>query len=80
MPKLVPLIHETKWQEIRNEFGLLGFDFDYSKFDEAIMIREQNESMPPYYPPGYNPPSHFDFDSFVDEHVAMEKNNGLSSF
>ena len=71
---IVPLIHETKWQEIRNEFGLLGFDFDYAKYDEAIMIREQNESMPPYYPPGYNPPSHFDFDSFVDEHVAMENN------
>lgn len=72
---IVPLIHETKWQEIKDEFNRMGFTLDFSKYDESITIREQKESMLSNSH-SYNVPSHFDFDSFVDEHVAMENNNG----
>lgn len=72
---IVPLIHETKWQEIKDEFNRMGFTLDFSKYDESITIREQKESMLSNSH-SYNVPSNFDFDSFVDEHVAMEKNNG----
>lgn len=39
--KVYPLIMQAKWDELRSEFSKLGFDFDYTPYDEAVIGYEQ---------------------------------------
>lgn len=39
--KIYPLIMQSKWNDVRTEFDLLGLEFDYLKYDEAVMVYEQ---------------------------------------
>ena len=64
--KIYPLFNEEKWQEVKDEFKLLGLDLDYSKYDDSVLIREHKK-----YTMGQNPdfelPPDIDFDAFIEK-------------
>ena len=39
--KVYPLIMQSKWSEVRDEFAKLGFDLNYYEYDEAVKEQEQ---------------------------------------
>lgn len=72
--KIYPMVERAKWQEVREEFGLLGLDIDYGKYDEAVLSyieREEKRKADEASQLRFPMPS--SFEEYVDQQVEIER-------